>query len=144
MTIWPGCFMVVASQLVLSHIWGENPWGWKTKDQPDYNGNDFSYAGHLLRVSMLMGGTPIAEWFTRKIPHFSMDDNWGYPGFRKPPEKRSPASCYRSTPVPGILHGKGRRVKWSRGSSQHLLGVWANDSNLTTRWPEVLVNENHT
>jgi len=30
------------------------------------------------------GGSPIAGWFRMENP-MKMDDNWGYPHFRKPP-----------------------------------------------------------
>ena len=31
------------------------------------------------------GGTPIAGWFIKENPNLEMDDDWGYPYFRKPP-----------------------------------------------------------
>ena len=31
------------------------------------------------------GGTPMAGWFTIGKYHLEMDDDWGYPYFRKPP-----------------------------------------------------------
>ena len=38
---------------------------------------------HLV-LFIVMGGTTIAVWFIRQIP-MNMDDDWGYPYFRKPP-----------------------------------------------------------
>ena len=33
-----------------------------------------------------MGKSPITGWFVSgKIPSFELDDDWGYPYFRKPP-----------------------------------------------------------
>ena len=40
-------------------------------------------AWESLRLACL--GTPRAGWFTRKIHRTKLDENWGYPHFRKPP-----------------------------------------------------------
>ena len=43
-----------------------------------------SWAKHMEVCSSENGGSPIAGWFIIKHP-IEMDDDWGYPHFRKPP-----------------------------------------------------------
>ena len=50
------------------------------------NGNQNHQPAIYGGFQLVMGNPKLAGWFTIwKIPSFEMDDDWGYPYFRKPP-----------------------------------------------------------
>ena len=61
------------------------------------------------------GGTPLAGWFIRKNP-IKMDDDWGYPYFRKPPNVE--VSLAELPPKMSEF------VKISRNSLMRNHGIW--------------------
>ena len=64
----------------------------------------YNHQAIYLGVSIVMGVHPIAGWFTEENPNLEMDDDWGYPYFRKPPYELVLLLCSSSDNTLCLIH----------------------------------------